>query len=139
MLWPFSLHRPTPRLTRSFPPPQLRTNRTGQASAVLGNVRARQNELQRIEQSISELVNLFQDLDTLVVLQDPVVEQMEDRTEATNVNLAKGTGEVERGIVHARRTRRNKWICAGIVLLIIIAIALGVGLGISLTKGKSDS
>lgn len=102
-------------------------------------MRARHNELQRIEQSIAELVNMFQDLDTLVVLQDPVVEQVEERTEQTNANMSKGTENVDRAIVSARRTRRNKWICAGIVLLIIIAIALGVGLGISLTKGKSSS
>ena len=101
---------------------------------MLGNVRARHNELQKIERSISELVELFQDLDTIVVQQDPVVARVEEQTEQTNVNLDKGTTEVDKGIEHARRTRRNKWICFGIVVLIIIAIALGVGLGITLTR-----
>ncbi|KAL1874405.1 hypothetical protein VTK73DRAFT_331 [Phialemonium thermophilum] len=116
----------------------LRTNRSGQASAVLGNVRARHNELQNIEKSLVELANLFQDLDTLVVQQDTMVQRMEEQTEDTNANIAKATQEVDKGIVHARRARRNKWICLGIVVLIIIAIALGVGLGVALTRKETS-
>lgn len=101
-------------------------------------MRARQNELQRIEQSIAELVGLFQDLDTVVVQQDPVTAQIEERTEQTNVNMAKGTTEVDAGIKHAIRTRRNKWICFGIVVLIVIAIALGVGIGVSTAKNATS-
>ncbi len=113
---------------------QLRTNRTGQASAVLGAVRARHNELLKIEQSIIELAGLFQDLDTLVVQQDAVVMRAEEQTEQTVQNLQKGNEEVVIATDHARRRRRLKWLCALVVLLIVIAIALGVGLGISLAS-----
>lgn len=112
----------------------LRTNRTGQASAVLGAVRARHNELQRIEQSITELSGLFQDLDTLVVMQEPAVVRAEEQTEQTNQHLQKGNEQVDQANKHARNRRKLKWWCALVVLLIILAIALGVGLGVALTK-----
>ncbi|EOO02623.1 putative snare domain-containing protein [Phaeoacremonium minimum UCRPA7] len=116
----------------------LRTNRTGQASAVLGAVRARHNELQKIEQSITELAGLFQDLDTLVVQQEPTVIRAEEQTEQTNQHLQKGNEQVAVGITHARRARKLKWWCALVVLLIVIAIALGVALGLTVGKNATS-
>ncbi|KAK7721619.1 hypothetical protein SLS64_001020 [Diaporthe eres] len=114
----------------------LRTNRSGQASAVLGNVRARHNELLRIEQSITELAGLFQDLDTLIVQQEAVVERAEEQTEQTNQHLQEGNKQVDIGIAHARRTRKLKWWCALVVFLICLAIGLGVGLGVCFSTGS---
>jgi syntaxin 1B/2/3 len=99
---------------------------------VLGNVQARHNEIKRIEETMLELANMFQDLDTMVVQQDNTIRNAEHQTEQTNENIGKGNEEVDKGIVHARRARRNKWICLGIVILIIlIAVAIGVGVGLT--------
>lgn len=118
---------------------QLRSNRSGQASAVLGNVRARHNELLKIEQSIIELAGLFQDLEALVIQQGAIIERAEEQTEQTNVNLDKGNQEVTKGIDHARRRRRLKWWCTLVVFLIILAIALGVGLGIYFQQRNNNT
>ena len=115
---------------------QLRTNRSGQASAVLGAVRARHNELQRIEQSITELNGLFNDLDTLVIQQDPIFTQVEEQTQATVGNLEGANKQVASATEHARRRRKLKWWCLLVVVLIIIAIALGVGLGVGIAKSS---
>ncbi|KAB5525730.1 t-SNARE [Coniochaeta sp. 2T2.1] len=110
----------------------LLNSRTNEARSVLGNVQARHNEIQRIERSMQELAELFQDLDTMVVQQEAVVANAERQTEQTTENINKGTEEVDKGIAHARRTRRNKWICFWIVVLIIlIAIAIGVAVGLT--------
>lgn len=86
---------------------------------------------------MQELAELFQDLDTLVVQQEAVIVNAEHQTEQTNENIGKGTEEVDKGIVHARRARRNKWICLGIVVLIIlIAIAIGVAVGLTQKAAK---
>ncbi|KAJ9156297.1 Syntaxin-like protein psy1 [Pleurostoma richardsiae] len=114
----------------------LRTNRSGQASAVLGAVRARHNELQKIEQSITELAGLFQDLDTLVVQQEATVARAEEQTEQTNQHLQKGNEQVAVGITHARRARKLKWWCFGIVVLIVIILALGLGIGLSVANNN---
>lgn len=115
----------------------LRTNRTGHASSLLGNVRARHNELQRIEQTLSELAVLYQELATLVEQQDPVIESAENNAVNTVENIEKGNEQVKIANDHARRRRKLQWWCALVVVLIIIAIALGVGLGIGLTKAAS--
>ncbi|KAM0255140.1 hypothetical protein ACHAQJ_006063 [Trichoderma viride] len=112
----------------------LRTNRSGHAASLLGNVRARHNELQRIEQTLSELAILFQELAAMVEQQENVVVAAEVNAENTVQNIEKGNEQVSQGIEHARRTRRLKWWCALIVFLICLAIALGVGLGVALTK-----
>jgi syntaxin 1B/2/3 len=104
----------------------------------LGNVRARHNELQRIEQTISELAVLYQELATIVEQQDPVIESAERNAEQTVEHLDKGNEQVKTATDHARRRRKLKWWCALVVVLIILAVALGVGLGIGLAKSATN-
>jgi syntaxin 1B/2/3 len=104
---------------------------------VLGNVRARHNELQRIEQTLSELAYLYQELATIVEQQDPVIEAAENNAVQTVDNIEKGNEEVKVANEHARRTRKLKWWCFLVVVLIILAVALGVGLGIGLARNAT--
>ncbi|ORY57278.1 SNARE domain-containing protein [Pseudomassariella vexata] len=108
----------------------LRTNRTGQATSVLGNVRARHNELQKIEQTLIELASMFQDIAVLVEQQETPVQTAEQNAENTTKWTEEGNVHVGKGIKSARNARKWKWYCLLLVVLIIIAIALGVGLGI---------
>ncbi|KAI0811379.1 t-SNARE [Xylaria sp. FL0064] len=108
----------------------LRTNRTGQASSVLGAVRARHNELQRIEKTLMELASLFQDLAVLVEQQEVPVVQAEQNAENTTKHLEQGNQQVKKGIVHARNIRKWKWWCL-LITILIIAIAVGVGVGVT--------
>ncbi|KAK4241007.1 t-SNARE [Achaetomium macrosporum] len=112
----------------------LRTNRSGQASAVLGAVRARHNDLVKIEKSILELLDLLDILNQQIVQQGAVVEQIADQAEKTTGHLNKANEEIEQGVRSARRARKLKWWCLGVVVLICIVIALGVGLGVALTN-----
>jgi syntaxin 1B/2/3 len=115
----------------------LRTNRTGHASSVLGNVRARHSELQRIEQTLSELAILYQELATIVEQQEPVVQAAETNAMNTNEHMIKGNEQVEVAKKHALNRRKLKWWCALVVLLIIIAIAVGVGVGVTVANNNS--
>ncbi|XXH03517.1 Tripeptidyl-peptidase sed2 [Hypoxylon texense] len=106
----------------------LRTNRTGQASTVLGAVRARHNELQRIEKTMVELAQMFQDLAILVEQQEPLVEEAATNAENTSKYIEEGNTHVKKGIIHARNRRKWKWWCLFLVILIIcIGVAIGVG------------
>lgn len=102
-------------------------------------MRARHNELQRIEQTIAELGILYQELATVVEQQDPVVQAAETNAEDTVQRLEDGNKQTKSAADHLRRARKLKWWCFFIVVLIIIAIALGVGLGICFTSGKCSS
>ncbi|KAI0002763.1 t-SNARE [Xylariaceae sp. FL0662B] len=119
----------------------LRTNRTGQATSVLGAVRARHNELQRIERTITELAAMFQDLAVLVEQQEAYVAQAETNAENTTKYIDEGNTHVKRGIISARNARKYKWWCLFVVILIIV-VALAIGFGVAATHGafsKSDN
>jgi len=114
----------------------LKSNRSGQATSVLGDVRARHNELQRIEATLTELAAMFADMAQIVEAQDPVVEHTEANAIQTAEDVDKGNTEIEKANEHARRRNRLKWWCLLVVVLIILAIALGIGLGVGLAVHK---
>jgi syntaxin 1B/2/3 len=93
----------------------LQSNRRGQAQAALSAVQDRHAALQKIEQQMVELAQLFQDMDTLVVQQEVAVTQIEQKGEEVVENLDKGNQEISVAVDTARRTRKKKWICLGIV------------------------
>lgn len=102
----------------------LRSNRVGQASNILGNVRARHNELQRIEKTLYELASMFQDLAVLVEQQEEAVVQVEHHAEDTTKYVDEGNKHTDAAIQSARNARKWKWWCLGIVILILIIIAI---------------
>ena len=99
-----------------------------------------------------ELAQLFQDLEALVVQQEPAVTQIEQKGEEVTENVGKGNTELDGAIVKARAARRKKWICLGIVgsysiehglwktstnsfaVLIIIIIVVVVAVVVEVTK-----
>lgn len=102
-------------------------------------MRARHNELLEIERSINELVMLIQDLDTIIVQQEPQVAAAEEQVNNTVTHLEEGNKQIDIAAEKARHRRKLKWICTGIVILIIIAIGLGVGLGVGLATRASKT
>lgn len=81
---------------------------------------------------------MFNDMDQLVVAQEPAVERTEESAEQAQEDVGKGNVEVAKAIEHARRRNKLKWWCFFIVVIIVLAIALGVGLGIGLSKAGTS-
>lgn len=106
---------------------------------MLGSVRARHNELLNIERSITELAEMMQDLDTMIVQQEPLVERAQEQTDNAVQHLEEGNKEIDKAQESARRRRKLKWICLGLTILIILGIALGVGLGVGLANKASNT
>ncbi|KAI1748373.1 t-SNARE [Xylaria castorea] len=101
----------------------MQSNRRGQAQAVLNAVQDRHAQLQKIERQMMELAQLFQDMDTLVMQQDVAVANIEQKAEEVDDNLGRGNVELGTAVNTARATRKKKWICLGISILIIVIIA----------------
>lgn len=97
-----------------FQQAMMQSNRQGQARAVLDAVKNRHQELIKIEQQMTELAQLFVDLDTLIVQQAPMVEKIEQNAETTVEDLYKGNEQLDVAVDTARKTRKKKWICLGI-------------------------
>ncbi|KAK5127292.1 hypothetical protein LTR08_004455 [Meristemomyces frigidus] len=102
----------------------LNSDRRGQAQSTLRNVRERQDAILNIERTMLELQQLFQDLDEVVVMQEPLVQRIEQKAEETNTHLEAGNVHVEQAVGSARAARKKKWICLGIVVAILILIII---------------
>ncbi|CAK7235084.1 hypothetical protein SCUCBS95973_009149 [Sporothrix curviconia] len=100
--------------SQMFQQAMMQSDRRGQARAVLSAVQDRHAALQKIEQQMVELAQLFQDMDTLVVQQEAQVMQIEQKAEDAVVDIGKGNEEIAVAVTTAKRTRKKKWICLGI-------------------------
>jgi len=102
-------------------------NRRGAARSALAEVRSRHTEIQKIEKTMVELAQLFEEMNQLVVEQEVMVDQIETH----GVNIHDDTKNANQQLTHAidsaRGARRKKWWCLLIVILLII-IAIVVAL-----------
>lgn len=112
----------------------MTSNRQGQANSTLRNVRERHEAIQKIEQQMIELAELFQDLDTIVQQQEPLVENIEAKGEEIHENVVQANTEIGGAIEKARSARRKKWWCLLICVIIIIIIAIIVAVVVSINK-----
>ena len=133
-IFPFPSTRP-----RTNPCHQLKTNRTGAASSVLGAVRARHNDIQKIEHTIIELNQLMMDLAQQVVLQEEPLKTIEDGTGKTLGHQEQANVQLDKGIRHARNVKKMKWWCLGIAVLIVIILGLVLGLYFGLHKNNNNN
>ena len=81
-----------------------------------------------------ELAEMFNDVEQLVIAQEPMVDQTEHNAERVQGDIERGNTEIDKGIASAKQRRKLKWFCLFLCILIILGIALGVGLGVGLTK-----
>ncbi|KAF1918368.1 t-SNARE [Ampelomyces quisqualis] len=117
----------------------LKSNRSGQASSVLGAVRARHNDIQRIEKTMGELALLFTQLNEQVVYQEPQVARVEEQTEQVNVDAKHANTQLDQGIKSARRAKKLKWYTLIVVVLIILILALVLGLYFGLQNRNNNN
>lgn len=110
------------------------SNRRGQAQTALGAVKQRHAELQRIERTMIELAEMFNEVEQLVVAQEPLVDHTEHNAERVQGDIEQGNTQIDKGIASAKQRRKLKWICLILSILIILGIALGVGLGVGIAK-----
>ena len=113
---------------------QLKTNRSATANTVLGAVRARHNDIQKIERTMIELQQLMEDLASTIVLQEAPIQQAEQHTENVKKDTEAGNVQLDKGIDHARRARKLKWWCLIICIAIACILALILGLYFGLTN-----
>jgi syntaxin 1B/2/3 len=95
-------------------------------------VKERHEAIQKIEQQMVELAQLFQDLDQIVMQQEPLVQNIEAKGEEIHSNVVQANTEIGGAIEKARSRNRKKWWCLLIVVLILIVIAIIVAVVVSM-------
>jgi len=102
----------------------MQSDRRGQSRAVLSAVQDRNAAIKKIESQMIELAEMFQDMDNLVMQQEAAVVNIEMKGEEVVDNMDKGNEQIGTAIQSARNTRKWKWWCLGICVLIIIIIVV---------------
>ncbi|CEP12973.1 hypothetical protein [Parasitella parasitica] len=102
----------------------MQNSRSGQAKAVLSEVQTRHDDIKRIQKTILELAQLFEDMQMMVEEQGQVLDQVENNAENTHADVEQGVKHVDRAIILARSTRAKKWCCFFITIILAVVIAI---------------
>ncbi|KAL7266652.1 hypothetical protein RUND412_010798 [Rhizina undulata] len=107
----------------------LMSTRVSSATSVNAAVRARNAEIQRIETTLVELLELFQQLNTMVEVQEEMVTNIAESSEQVVQDLESANEKLGAATESARGARKKKWMCLGLsilILIVIVAIILAV-------------
>ncbi|KAI0831446.1 t-SNARE [Trametes gibbosa] len=112
------------------------STRYGESRTAYREVQDRHNDIQKIERTLEELAQLFNDMSVLVAQQDEAIDQIGYTARRVEEDTAAGLKETEIAVKHARSARRKRWICFGLSLAIIAILALILGLYFGLRNNK---
>ncbi|EPS43824.1 hypothetical protein H072_2181 [Dactylellina haptotyla CBS 200.50] len=107
-----------------FSQASLTSGRTGAARSALAEVRSRHNDIQKIEKTMVELAELFEQMNQAVVEQGETVDTIETQVAKVEEDTGHAVKELDTAIKSAEGARRKKWWCLFLVLLIIIIIVI---------------
>jgi len=112
--------------TQIFQQALMSSTRQSQAQATLREVQSRHNDIVAIERKVSELAQLFNELNVMIDLAEVTIDHINQDAENTRAKMEEGNKEVSRANRYAAAVRRKKWWCLLIVLLIIAVIVIAV-------------
>ncbi|EMR08637.1 hypothetical protein PNEG_03113 [Pneumocystis murina B123] len=102
----------------------LRSNRHGEARIALQEVQERHQDIKKIEQTIMELAELFNEMNILIEQQDEPLQVISQQAETVYTNIEQGVQHQDKAIENIRAARRKRCYCFGLVVLILIAITI---------------
>jgi len=106
----------------------LNSNRYGASRAAYREVQERHEDIKRIEKTLGELAQLFNDMSILVEQQDDTINHIEATAATVEKDTEAGLGYTEKAVVSARAARKKRWICFIICLIILIIIGVVVAI-----------
>ncbi|WVO18033.1 hypothetical protein L204_105731 [Cryptococcus depauperatus] len=105
----------------------LNSNRYGAARGAYREVQERQAEILKIEKTMTELAQMFNEMAMLVEQQDEAIINIEQQAHGVDEDIGQGLVQTDKAVESARKARRKKWICFWIIVVIILIIAVVLG------------
>lgn len=102
----------------------LNTNRYGESKAAYREVQERHKDIQKIERTLAELAQLFNDMSILVEQQDETLDVIEETAAHVEKDTEVGVGHTVQAVESARAARKKRWICFGLLVLILVVVAI---------------
>ncbi|TBU35840.1 t-SNARE [Dichomitus squalens] len=112
------------------------STRYGESRLVYREVQDRHHDIQKIERTLEELAQLFNDMSVLVAQQDEAIDTIQTTAIDVEGNTRAGLEQTEKAVKHARSARRKRWICFWIFIFVIVVLALILGLYFGVGPGK---
>ena len=92
----------------------MQSGRRGQAATVLGAVKARSEEIEKLEKGIIEVAELFSEMESMVLQQGELIEKIDVQAEEAKEDIVEANVQLGKAEVKARSARKKKWWCLGI-------------------------
>jgi syntaxin 1B/2/3 len=90
-------------------------------------VQERHEDIKRIERTLAELAQLFNDMSVLVEQQDETINVIQTQAAGVEKDTEAGLQYTEKAVVSARAARKKRWICFFIALILLAVIGIVVG------------
>ncbi|KAJ3142548.1 Plasma membrane t-SNARE, secretory vesicle fusion [Physocladia obscura] len=94
--------------------------------AVLSAVQTRQKEILKLSASLTELVDLMEQMNTLINNQQEMIDLIDDHVTEAAYDIEAGSKEVGLANNHILNARKTKWTIMWIVLAIVLVIILAI-------------
>ncbi|KAL0573275.1 hypothetical protein V5O48_008682 [Marasmius crinis-equi] len=117
----------------------LDSNRLGASRAAYREVQERHEDIKRIERTLAELAQLFNDMSVLVAEQDETIMNIETQAAAVEKDTEQGLQYTEKAVDSARAARKKRWICFFIIVILLIIIAVVVAVVVIQNKPKNNN
>jgi len=104
----------------------MNSNRYGESRAAYREVQERHEDIKRIEKTLTELAQLFNDMSVLVEQQDETINVIQTQAAGVEKDTEAGLGYTDKAVVSARAARKKRWICFFLILIILVIIAVVV-------------
>jgi SNARE domain len=89
-------------------------DRRQKAQKALSENQTRHQDIQELEKQFIKLMQLFKDMEELVIQQEPAIQNIEQQGEQVEGNVGRAVVHLEGAVTSAGAARRKKWICLGI-------------------------
>lgn len=114
----------------------MNSNRYGESRAAYREVQERHEDIKRIEKTLGELAQLFNDMSVLVEQQEETINTIETAAMGVEKDTEAGLGYTDKAVVSARAARKKRWICFFLTLIILIIVGIVVAVVITQNTKK---
>ncbi|KAH9484243.1 Syntaxin-like protein psy1 [Psilocybe cubensis] len=114
----------------------LMNSRYTESRAAYREVQERHEDIKRIERTLAELAQLFNDMSVLVEQQDETINVIQAQAANVEKDTEAGLQYTDKAVSSARAARKKRWIC--FVIIIIILAIIGIVVGVQVAKNNSN-
>jgi len=115
----------------------MSSNSYGVSRAAYREVQERHEDIKRIERTLTELAQLFNDMSILVEQQDEQINNIETVAGGVEKDVEQGLNHADKAVVSARAARKKRWICFIIIVIILAIVAIILAIEIPKNNKKN--